>query len=194
MEVTLRQVQLRPFKPDLRQCYNPTNLQLYFFFQNEIIWTSLIFHHIKHLCVFQREIKCHVCYSVKITVINKKGSTFWLRITDEVPVHKMRIWSILLIKSDLKWCIHLSRSLFFIFDFFPIIFSLRIPGYNFQSSEYFKIYRYTQQNKILLSKSQTTTYNIIKYIDISTTITFDVMTTLNSEPYSAISIKVTNSC
>ena len=24
----------------------------------------------------------------------------------------MRIWSILLIKSDLKWCIHLSRSLF----------------------------------------------------------------------------------
>ena len=28
----------------------------------------------------------------------------------------MRIWSILLIKSDLKWCIHLSRSLFFIFQ------------------------------------------------------------------------------
>ena len=27
----------------------------------------------------------------------------------------MRIWSILLIQSDLKWCIHLSRSLFFIF-------------------------------------------------------------------------------
>ena len=25
----------------------------------------------------------------------------------------MRIWSILLIKSDFKWCIHLSRSLFF---------------------------------------------------------------------------------
>ena len=24
----------------------------------------------------------------------------------------MRIWSILLIKSDLKWCLHLSRSLF----------------------------------------------------------------------------------
>ena len=27
-------------------------------------------------------------------------------------VPEMRIWSILLIKSDLKWCIHLSRSLF----------------------------------------------------------------------------------
>ena len=36
----------------------------------------------------------------------------WLRITDEGSVPEMRIWSILLIKSDLKWCIHLSRSLF----------------------------------------------------------------------------------
>ena len=36
----------------------------------------------------------------------------WLRITDEGSVPEMRIWSILLIKSDLKWCIYLSRSLF----------------------------------------------------------------------------------
>ena len=35
----------------------------------------------------------------------------WLRITDEGSVSEMRIWSILLIKPDLKWCIHLSRSL-----------------------------------------------------------------------------------
>ena len=28
----------------------------------------------------------------------------------------MRIWSILLIKSALKWCIHLSRSLFLYYD------------------------------------------------------------------------------
>ena len=35
----------------------------------------------------------------------------WLRITEEGSVPEMRIWSILLIKSDLKWCIHLSRSL-----------------------------------------------------------------------------------
>ena len=35
-------------------------------------------------------------------------------VTDEGSVPEMRIWSILLIKSDLKWCIHLSRSLFFI--------------------------------------------------------------------------------
>ena len=36
----------------------------------------------------------------------------WPRITDEGSVPEMRIWSILLIKSDLKWCIHVSRSLF----------------------------------------------------------------------------------
>ena len=41
-------------------------------------------------------------------------NTFWLRITaDDAP--EMRIWSILLIYPDLKWCILLSRSLFFIF-------------------------------------------------------------------------------
>ena len=32
----------------------------------------------------------------------------WLRITDEGSVPEMRIWSILLMKSDLKWCIHLD--------------------------------------------------------------------------------------
>ena len=37
---------------------------------------------------------------------------FWLRITDEGSVPEMRIWSILLIKSDSNWCKHLSRSLF----------------------------------------------------------------------------------
>ena len=36
----------------------------------------------------------------------------WLRITDEGSVLEMHKGSIFLIKSDLKWCIHLSRSLF----------------------------------------------------------------------------------
>ena len=40
----------------------------------------------------------------------------WQRITDEGSVPEMRIWSILWIKSVLKWCMHLSRSLFFIFQ------------------------------------------------------------------------------
>ena len=35
----------------------------------------------------------------------------WRRITDEGLLPEMRIWSILLIISDLKWCLHLSRSL-----------------------------------------------------------------------------------
>ena len=34
------------------------------------------------------------------------------RIIDEGSLPEMRIWSILLIKSDLKWCIHLSICLF----------------------------------------------------------------------------------
>ena len=40
-----------------------------------------------------------------------------LRITDEGSVREMRLWSILLIKSGLKWCIHLSRSLFVYFNY-----------------------------------------------------------------------------
>ena len=40
----------------------------------------------------------------------------WLRITDEGSVPEMRMWSILLIKSDLKWCIHLRRSIFLYFN------------------------------------------------------------------------------
>ena len=36
----------------------------------------------------------------------------WSRINDEGSLPEMRIWSIFFIKSDLKWCIHLSRSLF----------------------------------------------------------------------------------
>ena len=38
-----------------------------------------------------------------------------LRMIDEGSVPEMRKWSISLIKSDLKWCIHLSRCLFFNF-------------------------------------------------------------------------------
>ena len=38
-------------------------------------------------------------------------------ITDEGSVPEMRVWSILLIKSDLKWCIHPIRSLFLYFNY-----------------------------------------------------------------------------
>ena len=36
----------------------------------------------------------------------------WLRITDEGSIPEMRIWSILLITSVLKWCMYLSKSRF----------------------------------------------------------------------------------
>ena len=42
---------------------------------------------------------------------------FWLKITDEGSVPEMRIWSIFLIKSDLKWFKHISRSLFLYFNY-----------------------------------------------------------------------------
>ena len=39
-------------------------------------------------------------------------ATFWPRKIDEGSAAEIRIWSILLIHSDFKWCIHLSKSLF----------------------------------------------------------------------------------
>ena len=52
-----------------------------------------------------------------VYIFNFLNYFLWLRITDEGSVPEMRIWSISLIKSDLKWCIHLSRSLFFNFNY-----------------------------------------------------------------------------
>ena len=51
------------------------------------------------------------------SLINFLNCFVWLRITDEGSVPEMRIWFILLVKSDSKWCIHLSRSLFLYFNF-----------------------------------------------------------------------------
>ena len=56
------------------------------------------------------------CFGTFWTSLSNFWTYFvWLRITDEGSVPEMRIWSILLIQSDLKWCIHLSRSLFLCF-------------------------------------------------------------------------------
>ena len=43
--------------------------------------------------------------------------TTQVKITDEGSLPEMRIWSILLISSELKWCTHLSRSLFLYFNY-----------------------------------------------------------------------------
>ena len=45
-----------------------------------------------------------------VSIFNFVAYFVWQRINDEGSVPEMRIWSILLIKSDLKWCILLSRS------------------------------------------------------------------------------------
>ena len=46
-----------------------------------------------------------------VSLFNFRNYFLWRRITDEGSVPEISIWSILLINSDLKWCIHLSRSL-----------------------------------------------------------------------------------
>ena len=45
---------------------------------------------------------------LKINIIKSHKNNVYLLCS----IPEMRIWSILLIKSDLKWCIHLSRSLY----------------------------------------------------------------------------------
>ena len=50
----------------------------------------------------------------------------WLRITDEGSVPEMSIWSILFMKSNLKWCIHLD--LFLNFNHFTHLVSVTAGG------------------------------------------------------------------
>ena len=51
----------------------------------------------------------------------------WLIITDEGSVPEMRIWSILLMKSDIKWSIHLD--LFLYFNHFTNLVSVTAGGH-----------------------------------------------------------------
>ena len=51
------------------------------------------------------------------SLFNFLNYCIWLRITDEGLVPELRIWSILLIRSDLKCCIPLSRSIFYNFNY-----------------------------------------------------------------------------
>ena len=39
----------------------------------------------------------------------------WLMITDDGSLPEMRIWSLLIIKSDFKWCVYFRRSLYLYF-------------------------------------------------------------------------------
>ena len=63
----------------------------------------------------------------------------FFRITEEGSVPEMRIWSILSIISDLKWCIHLSRSLFLYFTRFRHLCGLVVilPYFNAISVDFY---------------------------------------------------------
>ena len=56
-------------------------------------------------------------WTFKYPVKRKNFSRSFELIDFKASVPEMRIWSILLIISDLKWCIHLSRSLFLYFNY-----------------------------------------------------------------------------
>ena len=65
------------------------------------------------LWVMTPSLLASACFgTIGASICNFWNYCVWLRITDEGSVPEMRIWSILLIKSDLKLCIHLSRILF----------------------------------------------------------------------------------
>ena len=54
--------------------------------------------------------------NIRVNIFYLGNHFVWRRITDEGSLPEMRIWSILLIKSELKWCIHLSKVSFLIFQ------------------------------------------------------------------------------
>ena len=63
---------------------------------------------------------------INAMVLDQLFKLLWLRITDEgsVDLTEIYILSILLSTSDLKWCINLSRSLFYI----PIVNFPQLSG------------------------------------------------------------------
>ena len=61
--------------------------------------------------------------------------------THEYSLPEIRIWSILLIKSDLKWCIHLSRSLLLPWLNLTV---LKTNAVNFYIDEYLKVLPFCQ--------------------------------------------------
>ena len=85
--------------------------------------TSLLMSSVRAIIICQTFCGNHVISSCIQALFGHQFSTIfnyfvWLRITDEGSVPEIRIWSILWIKSNLKWCMHLSRSLFLNFTYY----------------------------------------------------------------------------
>ena len=73
-------------------------------------WTELVIFVVYYTIPFGS-----ACFSTFwASICNVWNYFIWLRITDEGSVPEIRIWSMLLIKSDLKWCIHLVEVSFYI--------------------------------------------------------------------------------
>ena len=79
------------------QCLKLIEIVILWVYYNIPFWLRLVFRQFRGI-------------DFQLLVNHLLTSLFELRIIDEVSVHGMRIWFILLIKSDLKWCIHLSRG------------------------------------------------------------------------------------
>ena len=83
--------------------------------------------------IFTQITSLYVPFSISNIIFGHHFSSFlnyfvWLRITDEGSVPEMRTWSILLIKSYLKWCIHLSWSLFSYYHTFVLMGDLSLTS------------------------------------------------------------------
>ena len=85
----------------------------------------------------------------------------WLRITDDGSVPEMRIWSILLMKSDLKWCIHL---IFFIFQPFNSLGECHC----WWTRESLRAHaaKFYDRLKLIRSFSRASTFSVFKFIEI----------------------------
>ena len=53
-----------------------------------------------------------LCWHFRVNIFYIYYHFVWRGIADEGSLPEMRIWTIVLIKPELNWCIHLSRSLF----------------------------------------------------------------------------------
>ena len=71
------------------------------------------------LLVHYTSLLAAACFGMFVHHINVLNYFVCLRTTDESSVPEMRIRSKLLIKCDLKWCIHLSKRLF-LSHFYPL--------------------------------------------------------------------------
>ena len=80
------------------------------------IWVRILIINDRGTENFHPRVLASACFGTYGTSLSNFWKYFlWVRITDEGSVPEMRIWSILLIKSVLKWCVCLSRSLFLYF-------------------------------------------------------------------------------